>query len=378
MASNSFQTGEPGRLTYFIIAGEESGDLHGARLVESIRRRQDNINFIGFGGDQMRKAGVELLEHSDNLAVIGFTEVLKHLSFFRELMDNTVEKISKLRPERIILIDYPGFNLRLIKKISRLGIPITYFILPQVWAWKEKRVKILQKHIDQALCIFPFEEKWFLERGVPASYVGHPFSEGLPASLSRQDFYIKHGLSENEKLLVLFPGSRQQEVDRHWPYFLAAAQKITKNFPNTRIVVGKAPAVDLNPLPDDVVVEKDDPRLAMKYGQAVLVASGTATLEAAVQNIPAVVGYRLSPLSFLLVRLLVKVKFASMVNLIAGRKVVPELLQNNFTSTNLYREAAPLMEDSGQRQAILDGMKEVRSALGEPGAYDRAAALITG
>ncbi len=378
MNNNSSPSGESQAINFFIIAGEESGDLHGAQLVNHIKKLDPAVRFTGLGGDQMKAAGVELLEHVDNLAIMGFTEVIRHLSFFHRLMDRTVAAIASQRPQRIIVIDYPGFNLRLIKRIAGLGIPITYFILPQVWAWKENRVKILRKYLDQALCIFPFEENWFQQRNVPAKFVGHPFSDGLPEYISRDEFYSRHGLKKDEQLLVLFPGSRQQEVDRLWPSFLTAAQKITAKLPDIRIIAGRAPSVKLNPLPAEVVVEDNDPRLALKYGRAVLVASGTATLEAAVHDIPAVVAYRLSALTYRLARIMVKIKFVAMVNLVAERQVVPELLQNNFSIDNLADAVEPLLVESEKRNEMLSGYQDVRNALGPAGAYGRAAKLVLG
>lgn len=361
---------------FFIVAGEDSGDLHGARLVEEIRQQESNARFVGHGGNKMAAAGVEIFEPADKLAVMGFTEVVKHLAYFKKVMRTTVETIERLCPTRIILIDYPGFNLRLARNIFHLGIPVTYFILPQVWAWKEKRVKIIRKYFDQVLSIFPFEEEWYHKRKVAAQFIGHPFAEQSAAALTQDEFYQKHGLSADEKLLVLFPGSRQQEVDRHWPVFLPAARKITQSSNSIRIIVGKAPHVELNPLPDDILVESDDPRLALRYGQAALVASGTATLEAAVYDIPAVVAYRLSAPTYFLARSMVRLPYVAMVNLIAGKQVVPELLQNKLTVENLKQVVTPLLNDTNERETLLSGYAEVRQNLGAPGAYRRAAEAI--
>ena len=366
----------PDAKLFFIIAGEESGDLHGARLVEKIRQQESNAWFVGHGGNKMAAAGVEILEPADKLAVMGFTEVIKHLAYFKKVMRTTVETIERLYPTRIILIDYPGFNLRLARKIFHLGIPVTYFILPQVWAWKEKRVKIIRKYFDQVLSIFPFEEEWYRKRKVAAQFIGHPFAEQSVAALTQDEFYQKHGLTADEKLLVLFPGSRQQEVNRHWPVFLPAAQNIVQSSNSIRIIVGKAPNVELKPLPADILVESDDPRLALRYGQAALVASGTATLEAAVYNIPAVVAYRLSAPTYYLARLMVRLPYVAMVNLIAGKQVVPELLQNQLTVENLKQAVTPLLNDTNEQETQLSGYAKVRQILGAPGAYRRAAEAI--
>ncbi|MFH1851085.1 MAG: lipid-A-disaccharide synthase [Candidatus Neomarinimicrobiota bacterium] len=367
------------KTTIFLVAGEESGDLHGANLVLALRQQRPDIRFIGYGGTRMAVAGVELLEHCDDLAVMGFTEVIKNINFFSNLLTATVQRIEDLRPERVILIDYPGFNLRLARRLAPSKIPVTYFILPQVWAWKEQRVRTIARYTDQALCIFPFEEEWFRARGVAAQFVGHPFTEIEPAELDRNTFYKKHNLNPTRPLLVLFPGSRQQEIHRHWPVFLQAARELAAETAAGRalqIVVGRARGVDLGNIPDGVAVEADDPRLALRYGTAALVASGTATLEAAVFDIPAVVAYRLSFFSYWLARWLVRVKHIAMVNLIAGRRLVPELIQAEVNCANLKTAVRPLLTATGARQALLNGYQEVRATLGEPGAYHRAARLV--
>ncbi len=170
---------------FFLVAGEESGDLHGSKLIDAIKKKSLSAEFIGHGGDKMKSAGMEVQEHINNLAMFGFTEVIKHLPYMNKVMSSTIKKIQEYKPHRLILIDYPGFNLRLAKKVHSLGFPITYFILPQVWAWKEKRVKTIQKCVDQALCIFPFEQEWFEQRGVNASFVGHPFTEFHKPSIEK-------------------------------------------------------------------------------------------------------------------------------------------------------------------------------------------------
>ncbi len=325
----------------------------------------------------MQAAGVELLEHVENLSVMGFTEVLKHLRYFNRVMRTTRNTISEQKPVRIILIDYPGFNLRLARKLQNSGIPITYFILPQVWAWKENRIKTIKRYIDQTLCIFPFEEEWFRSHGVEASFTGHPFADSEPASLTRDEFYAKHQLNPDDRLLVLFPGSRQQEIDRHWTAFLGAARLVVKKHVQYKIMLGRAPEVNFDPLPADILVETDEPQLALRYGHGALVASGTATLEAAVFSIPAVVAYRLSSSSYWLAKRMVKLPFVSMVNLIANEPVVPELLQNKMTVERLSDKLELLLENGPEQQKMLAGYQKVKAALGRPGAYSRAAIAIT-
>lgn len=362
--------------TLFFSAGESSGDLHGARLIRALREQRPDLQFVGHGGDRMQVENMTLIEHTNDLAIMGFAEVIKHLPYMLKVMGKTLEVIEKERPQRVILIDYPGFNLRLAKQVHRMGIPVTYFILPQVWAWKENRVKTLHKTVDQALCIFPFEQDWFEEHGVPANYVGHPFSEPEKPALSRDEFCAKHDLNPDAPVLTLLPGSRQQEIDRHWPVYLETVNRLRREIPELQVIVGQAPAVKLDPVPDDFVVERDSVRLTLLYGTAALVASGTATLEAAVNDIPMVVCYKLSPVSWWLARRMTHVPFASMVNLIAKRQVVPEYLQSAMKPAALARALKPLLATTSERKTMLTGLEEVRRTLGIPGVYERAAKAI--
>ncbi len=362
-------------ITFFFVAGETSGDLHGSRLIREIKRLYPASRFVGHGGDRMKAEGMEVVEHINNLAIMGFTEVIRRLPYMLRVMKTTVEKLKQYQPDRLILIDYPGFNLRLARKAGDLGIPITYFILPQVWAWKEKRVSVLREYVDQALCIFPFEQAWFEKRGVRADFVGHPFVEQTVTG-NTDPFYERHGLKRQAPVLVLLPGSRQQEIDRHWSIFLETADRLKRQVPDLQVVVGRAPAVDLNPLPDYVKMEEREIQTAMMAGTAALVASGTATLEAAVLDLPMVVCYRLSAPTWWLARRMAKVPYASMVNLIVGRRVVPEYLQSDMTPGNLAGAVLPLLTNTTERKTMLSGFEEVRRTLGLPGVYERAANAI--
>ena len=362
-------------LTFFIIAGEESGDTHGSRLILAIKKKYSDCKFIGHGGNKMVEQGLKILEHINNLSMVGFSEVIKHLPYIKRVMGQTIKIIKEINPSRIILIDYPGFNLRLIKRISSLNIPITYFILPQVWAWKESRIKVLRDFVDQSLSIFPFEQGWFKRRGVNVRFVGHPFAELDPPKISRDNFFRKHKLLPDKPLLVLLPGSRQQEIDQHWKIFLITVQLLRLYTPELQVVVGKAPSTTLSPLPAHIYVEENT-ITALHYGNVALIASGTATLEAAVMNIPMVVCYRMSFFSWFLIKKLSKVSFASIVNLIGRKEIVPEFLQNEMTSENLYRALRLLLNDSEKRNSMYTGFTEVRKVLGKPGAYTRSAEAI--
>ena len=363
-------------LKFFLVAGEPSGDLHGGKLIRAMQNIHPNSTFMGHGGNAMKDAGMQILEHTDDLSIMGFVEVIKHLPRMMKIMGKTIDTITRTKPDRVILIDYPGFNLRLGKNIQHLGIPITYFILPQVWAWKEKRVETMKAVLDQALSIFPFEQDWFETRGLPTNYVGHPFAEQEHVDETSKDFYQRHDLTIEHPVLVLLPGSRQQEVDRHWPIFLKTVERLKQDNPNLQIMVGKAVNVSFTPIPNTFKIE-DNARKAMVAGTAALVSSGTATLECAVEDTPMVVCYKLSGVSWWMANIMASVKYASMVNLIADEIIVPEFLQQDMTASNLVAAVLPLLDHKNNlRKKMLTGFEKVRRTLGMPGVYDRAAESI--
>ena len=362
-------------LKVFIVAGEESGDLHASKLIQQIKKYNQQIEFYGHGGDRMEKEGVQIIEHINKLAIVGFFEVIKHLPFMMNVMGKTINWIKKNKPKRVILVDYPGFNLRLAREAKKLGVPVTYFILPQVWAWKEKRVSILRDNVDQCLSIIPFEQQWFEKRNVKTNFIGHPFIE-LEYPNSSLDFYKKHGLDPNDKILSIFPGSRQQEVKQHLSILISTIEIIMLDIPNLKVVLGKAPGVTINRIPSYIKIERDNPQLALQNGTAALVASGTATLESAVLDIPIVVFYRFSNLTWFLAKRMSNVKYACIVNLIANKMIVPEFIQNDMTANNLSNAIIPLLNNTSSRKNILLGYNQIRRTLGIPGVYDRGAKEI--
>ena len=360
----------------FIVAGEPSGDLHGGKLIEAMKNIHPNILFVGHGGENMQKAGMKIIEHVDNISIMGFFEVLKHLPKMIRLLTKTVEIINNLQPDRVILIDYPGFNLRLARKLSDLKIPVTYFILPQAWAWKPKRVNDLKKFTDQALSIFPFEKKWYKTRGLIVNYIGHPFIEKTYFNESFKKIYNKHKINNNHPVLVLLPGSRQQEINKHWPIFLDTIKILKIDFPQIQIVVGKANGVSLSNIPSDFKIEPDSNK-AIQIGTAAIVASGTATLECAIGNLPMVVCYKFSLISWWIVKLLVQIKYSTIVNLIENEKIVPELIQSKMTPKNIIKKIVPLLDpNTNKRKNMIVNLEKIKTKLGLPGVYDRAASEI--
>ena len=362
--------------TFFIVAGEASGDLHGGNLMGAIKKKHPEARFVGHGGDNMCAAGLEAMHHTDDLAIMGFSEIIKHMPYMLNVMGESLGLLRSLKPDRIILIDYPGFNLRLAKNSHGLHIPITYFILPQLWAWKENRIKYFHQFIDQSLSIFPFEPEWFKSRGVETEYVGHPFSEIEGPKTTKEHFYRKHNIDETDRILLLLPGSRQQEIDRHLSLYIEAARAAQQSNQNIKILIGKAPGVSIKNYGSDILLETDDIRSAISHSAAAITTSGTASLECAVLDTPEVVCYKLSGMSGFLAKRLNKSPYVGMANLILGRGVVPELLQNNVTSKNILKAIDPLLKHTNERRKMLDGFNEVRRALGLPGVYERAADAI--
>ena len=361
---------------YFIIAGEPSGDLHGSKLIRAIKNLHPNSSFMGHGGNKMKNEGMRIIEHIDDLSIMGFTEVLRHLPRLIKIMDATLNAISQSNPDRIILIDYPGFNLRLAKKLSSFDIPITYFILPQVWAWKEKRVKKMKKLIDQTISIFPFEKDWFASRGLNVEYFGHPFMDIEHMDETTKSFYKRHSLDLNSPILTLLPGSRQQEIDRHWPIFLETVNLLREQYLNLQVVVGKASNIDLDNCPSDFKIERDAKK-AMLVGTVGLVSSGTATLECAIEGLPIVVCYKLFPLSWFITKTLVKVKHSSIINIIMDKQVVPELLQDDMNPKLILKTIAPLFDmESEERKKMFLEYEKLKKSLGSPGVYMRVAESI--
>ena len=363
-------------LKFFLIAGEPSGDIHGANLIAEIRKIEPNSSFMGHGGDKMKDAGMKLIHHINVLSVMGFLEVLKYLPRFLKIMGETIKAIERSQPDRVVLIDYPGFNLRLAKNISFLNIPISYFILPQSWAWKEKRVEILKKYIDQSISIFSFEQGWYKNKGLDTDYVGHPFADINHLDESSEEYYKRHDLNISKPILVLLPGSRQQEINRHWSIILDATYKLLSINEDIQVIIGKSKNVLLEPIPDNFKIEENSKK-AIISATAAITCSGTATLECAVEDTPMVVCYKLSTISWYIAKILSKVKYSSIVNLILNKEVVPELLQNKMNSKNIVDKIMPLLDSkSFKRKKMLSNFSEIRKTLGIPGFYERAAFLI--
>jgi lipid-A-disaccharide synthase len=367
-----------------MVAGEASGDLHGATLARALATLAPGLRLAGMGGARMAAAGVRLLQRAERVSVVGGTEAIGRLPALWRAFRVLRRELRERRPGVLVLIDFPEFNLRLARAARRLGVPVVYFIAPQVWAWRRGRARAMARDVSRVLAIFPFEVSFYQEAGVPVEFVGHPLLDVLPAF---ERGAARAGLVAGEGTLVgLLPGSRDAEVRRHLPVLLAAARAILARRPPTRFAVAVAPTIPASRVRAAVraagvraeVLPGEAHRL-MAASDVLLVASGTATLEAACYGTPMVVLYRLSPVSHALARVLVQgVSHISLPNIVGGRGIVPELIQGRATPDGVAAAALALLDDDVARAAQRAALQEVRGRLGEPGAGLRAARAVLG
>ena len=368
-------------MKYYIIAGEASGDLHASNLIAEIKNKDKKAEFRAWGGDLMRKQGATLVKHYRHMAFMGFVEVAANL---RKVLGNIKECKADLlsyRPDVVILVDYPGFNLRIAEFAHANGMKVCYYISPQVWAWKQHRVKQIRQNVDKMLVILPFEEPFYREHGVDACFVGHPLLDELPklGTTPRINFIHRNNLSEKREIIALLPGSRKQEVER----MLCTMLKVIPHFPKYQFVIAGVPSLDKE-LYSRMIGDKDVQLVMnqtydlLQNSSAALVTSGTATLETALLSVPEVVCYKANRLSYMIARNLVKVKYISLVNLIMENEVVKELIQNDFNEANLVKELEKLLNNPEKQRKLLDDLDQLKYRLGNSGASEKAAELIVG
>jgi lipid-A-disaccharide synthase len=383
-----------------IVAGEASGDDHAARLVAAIREVAPQAKFFGVGGGALEGQGVRLLCHASELAVVGLLEVVKHLPSIWRGLAAIGRSLKSERPDLAILVDFPDFNFWVARLAKYWQVPVLYYISPQVWAWRTYRVRTIARLTDRMVVIFPFEADFYKERGVAVEYVGHPFRETLPPLPDRKTFLAAYNLDPERLTIALLPGSRAGEIERHLPIILKAAHLIHQAIPETQFILplaSTAPAGLVEGMVrefwDNLIVGAD-PRVrpgrthrcaptikiiagqsyqAMGAAQVAVVASGTATVEAALAAVPTVIVYRVSPLTFAVARRLIRVEHVGMANLLAGERVFPELIQDDFTPEHLAREVLNLIKDPERMIAVRRGLARVIRRLGGPGASARAA-----
>jgi lipid-A-disaccharide synthase len=366
-----------------LSCGEPSGDLYAGALTRELRALIPGLTIAGLGGPQFGAAGGRLLEDYRGLAVTGLTEVLPKLSKLAATRRRLVAWARDERPDALVVIDFPDFNLFLARAVRRLGIPVIYYVSPQIWAWRSGRLNTIREVASRVLVIFPFEEAIYRKGGVPVEFVGHPLVELIPPVPSRTAFLSELGLDPRARTLAMLPGSRPNEVALILPDLLEACRIVSNRLPGTQVIVARAPNLD-DELFRDAIGRADLP-LAVVEGQTdavlasadlALTASGTATVQAALHDTPMVVVYRLSPLTYRLGRRFVKVNTFAMVNLIAGERIVPELIQEAFTPDAVAAEAIGMMTDPIRNGAVRQGLQRVRERLGGPGASRRAAEAI--
>jgi lipid-A-disaccharide synthase len=369
-----------------IVAGEASGDLHGANLVMAMRRHEPDLSFFGMGGVELAAAGVELLYDARKLAVVGAFEVLAHLPDIVAAQRILKKRMKEDRPRLLILVDFPDFNLMLARKAKKLGIPVFYYISPQVWAWRSGRVRTIGRLVDRIAVILPFEEQFYLDRNVQAQYVGHPLLDSVKVEMSRDAFCRRHEIDPDHKIVGLLPGSRKKEISALLPTFLEAAKRMQQKYQNHIVfLISLASTINEEDLQKngldayrqfvDIHIIRQNRYDMMAACDAVVAASGTVTLELAILNTPMVVVYKVSPQTYFFGKLLVRVKYFSLVNLIADAPVVPELLQDQGNPGSIEVELAFLLFDDYTRKKMKEGLELVRKRLGGPGASEQAAGL---
>jgi lipid-A-disaccharide synthase len=364
-----------------ISAGEASGEMYGAQLIEALRRREPALEFFGVGGDRMRAAGCDTIIDAKDLAVVGITEILSHLPKIYGLFHRLIEEADRRRPDLAIVIDSPAFNWRVARQMKKRGVPVVYYVAPQFWAWRQGRVKLLRQYITKALVIFPFEEKFYRDRGVEAVFVGHPLAELPQPSISRETYAAQNRLDPGKPWIVLMPGSRAKEVRMNlgtivdsvvllggdYEYLLPVAPTLSPEFLYREMGEDEMgdPRMEL---PDIKLVPDALP--ALYHSRAGIIASGTATVEAAMMSTPFVMVYRVSPLTYALGKPRIKVPYFAMVNLIAGERVVPELVQDDFTAERVVNELNQILPDGPRRQTMMEGLARVKTLLQSPDLRD--------
>ncbi len=352
-----------------MIAGEVSGDVHGAGVVRELKRRQPSIEIYGIGGERMEREGMTLTYHVRELSFMGFIEVLKHLPLIRSV-ERTLEQLLVLKkPDVVVLIDYPGFNLRFARKVKKHGVKVVYYISPQVWAWKKGRVKKMRGLLDKMLVVFPFEEEIYRNEGIDVKFVGHPLLEELNVEFTRDQFCKRFGVDPQKKILALIPGSRRQEVQNLFSV-MARAAGVLQDEEDLEVVVAVAPNLHKElfrmylPESNRLHFVENATHEVMKYADLAVVTSGTATLETACFETPMIIVYRTSWLTYLIARSLVRIKNIGLVNIVAGKTIVPELIQHNVTVQRIVELASGLINNEAQQTAMEKSLSAVKGLLG--------------
>jgi lipid-A-disaccharide synthase len=368
-----------------IVAGEASGDNLGARLIKELRQLRSDVQFFGLGGDKMAAEGVNLIYHIRQLAFLGFWEAVKNYHHIKNIQNNLLRQISLLKPEMAILIDYPGFNLRLARRLRQQGIKVFYYVSPQIWAWGANRIGKIKRDVDLMAVFFDFEKKLYEKAGIPVVWVGHPLIDEINIRLTRTEFRQKLNVADNEIVIGLFPGSRELEVKRLLPELLKATIIMKNRYPEIRAYVAKADALSESLYREiflaagvSIPFYKGDNHELMAFSRLCLVCSGTATLECAIIGTPLLVLYKTSYITYLIARRLISIGQIGLVNIVAGKMIVPELIQGECNGLKIADNALNLIENMGEYDRVKDELSKIKTRLGEPGAAQKAAYAAAG
>jgi len=366
-----------------IIAGEASGDLQASYLVKALLLNNPHLEIFGIGGNKMRDAGVEIIHDIVELAVVGFIEVLKHIKTFKQIFNKLAVLLETKRPDAVILVDYPGFNLRFAKLVKEKNIPVIYYISPQVWAWGGGRISEIKKYVAKMVVIFGFEEKLYKEAGVKVSFVGHPFLDIVKPEW-KKEITIKHlRLKHHSKKIALLPGSRKQEIQRHLPAMLKACELIKTKLPDAEFILSRRKELD-KPMYNKIISAskikphslENRPYEIIEIADMAIVCSGSATLETAIMQKPMIVIYKTSFITWLLAKHMIKIPDIGLVNVVAGKRIVPELIQFEATAPNIAKKSLEILNNKNLQGDIRKDLRQVKEKLGERGAIERAAHII--
>ena len=365
-----------------IIAGEVSGDMHGAALIHELKKLDHDLEIYGIGGDLMKSEGAYLIYHLNRMAFLGFVEVVKHIPFIKKVQSELIELIKEKKINTVVLIDYPGFNLNIAEKLKNLNVKIVYYISPQIWAWGKNRINKIKRMINKMIVVFPFEQEIYNKAGVDVDYVGHPLMEIIDSHkyLSKEDLFKEYQLDSAKDILLIMPGSRKHEVEKIFPESIKAAEKISDDF-NMQIVVSASQNISEEFLfkiakRRNFKVIKGHTYDLMKYSRFGIIKSGTSTLEAAIFELPMVIVYKISGLTYRIVKNLIKVKNIGMANIILNEQVVPELIQNDVSHKNIYETSKGILSNPELYKSIKQKLGLVKEKLGDNGASKKAAQII--
>ena len=367
-----------------MVAGEVSGDLHGSHLVEALQRIEPEIQFFGVGGEGLKRRGMKLLYPAQSLSVVGITEVFVKLRTVLKALRGLKGSLEREKPDLIILIDFPEFNLRLAKIARRRGIPVVYYISPQIWAWRPQRIKLIARVVKKMIVLFPFEVPLYETAGVDVEWVGHPLLDIVKPTLPKEKAFREFGLDPKRRTVGLLPGSRIHEIERLLPPLLASAHLLQKEIPDLQFVIPLAPGISRTILSSQmknisfpVKVVEGFTYDVMNLSELLIMASGTATLEGAILGKPMIIVYKVSLPSYWVGRALIRVDHIGLVNLVAEREIAPELIQKDVNPERIADEASRILRDPILSRKMAESMDEVRQKLGEPGAAQRAAQIVS-